>query len=151
MSQQYCSIIYRWHAAEKIHHAPATLAPAHAPCLFSIDLHTVRQHLVIARFFASSVWNCIFQMMSGVPHHCHHLSLVWGHTCCVQYTKAELFLWLLYICEWFGLVIALIIIMVIFKCYFSGEHITLSWKKQQRCEHRIRKNQQIKSTVHDAN
>ena len=45
-----------------------------------------------------------------------------------------------------------IIIMVIFKCYFSGEHIALSIKnQQQRCEHRIRKNQQIKSTVHDAN
>ena len=43
--------------------------------------------------------------------------------------------------------------MVIFKCYFSGEHIALSIKKkqQQRCEHRIRKNQQIKSTVHDVN
>ena len=51
----------------------------------------------------------------------------------------------------FGIII---IIMVIFKCYFSGEHIALSIKKQQqqqRCEHRIRKNQQIKSTVHDAN
>ena len=56
----------------------------------------------------------------------------------------------------------IIIIMVIFKCYFSGEHIALSHKKniyikkqkkqqQQRCEHRIRKNKQIKSTVHDAN
>ena len=49
----------------------------------------------------------------------------------------------------------IIIIMVIFKRYFSGEHIALSIKKQtkqqQRCEHRIRKNQQIKSTVHDAN
>ena len=45
------------------------------------------------------------------------------------------------------------IIMINFKCYFSGEHIALSLreKKQQRCEHRIRKNQQIKSTVHDAN
>ena len=43
----------------------------------------------------------------------------------------------------------IIIIMGIFKCYFSGEHIALSLKKkQQRCEHRIRKNQQIKSTVH---
>ena len=40
-----------------------------------------------------------------------------------------------------------IIIMVIFKCYFSREHIALSYKK--RCEHRIRKNQQIKSTAHD--
>ena len=51
--------------------------------------------------------------------------------------------------------------MVIFKCNFSGELIALSLKKyikkqkqtkqQQRCEHRIRKNKQIKSTVHDAN
>ena len=40
-----------------------------------------------------------------------------------------------------------IIIMVIFKCYFSREHIALPYKKC--CEHRIRKNQQIKSTVHD--
>ena len=48
--------------------------------------------------------------------------------------------------------IIIIIIMVIFKCYFSGEHIARSInKKQQRCEHRIRKNQHIKSTVHDAN
>ena len=52
-----------------------------------------------------------------------------------------------------GINVIIIIIMVIFKCYLSGEHIALSIKKkqQQRCEHRIRKNQQIKSTVHDAN
>ena len=30
---------------------PTTLAPAHTPCLFSIDLHTVGQHLVIVYFF----------------------------------------------------------------------------------------------------
>ena len=48
-------------------------------------------------------------------------------------------------------VIKIIIIMVISMCYFSGEHLALSIKKQQRCEHRIRKNQQIKSTVHDGN
>ena len=41
--------------------------------------------------------------------------------------------------------------MVIFKCYFSEELIALSYKKQQRCEHIIRKNKQIKSTVHYAN
>ena len=44
--------------------------------------------------------------------------------------------------------------MVIFKCYFSGELIALSHKKkkqQQRCEHRIIKNKQIKSTMHDGN
>ena len=40
-----------------------------------------------------------------------------------------------------------IIIMVIFMCYFSREHIALSYKKW--CGHRIRKNQQIKSTAHD--
>ena len=39
--------------------------------------------------------------------------------------------------------VIIIIIMVIFKCYFSGEHIALlikkktNKKKQQRCEHRI--------------
>ena len=40
--------------------------------------------------------------------------------------------------------------MGIYKCYISGEHIALSLRKkqQQRCEHRIRKNQQIKGTVH---
>ena len=52
--------------------------------------------------------------------------------------------------------IIIITIMVILKCYFSGELIALSLKKKkkkkkQRCEHRIRKNKQIKSTVHDAN
>ena len=40
-----------------------------------------------------------------------------------------------------------IIIMVIFKCYFSREHTALSYKKW--CEHRIRKNQQTKSIAHD--
>ena len=50
------------------HRTPATLAPAHTPCLFSIDLHTVGQHLAIAHFllllFLSGT---LFQMMSGVP------------------------------------------------------------------------------------
>ena len=55
------------------------------------------------------------------------------------------------------IVIIIIIKMVISKCYFAGEHIALSInetkkkKKQQRCEHRIMKSQQIKSTVHDEN
>ena len=51
--------------------------------------------------------------------------------------------------EWLEIII--IIILVIRKCYFSGEHIALSIKKRQQCEHRIRKYQQIKSTVYDAN
>ena len=54
-----------------------TLAPAHTPCLFSIDLHTVRQHLVIVHFLLLPLLSgTLFQMMSSVPHHCHHLSLI---------------------------------------------------------------------------
>ena len=61
---------------EKSLRTSATLAPAHAPCLFSIDLHTVRQHLVIAGFLLILLLSgTLFQLMSGVPHHCHHLSL----------------------------------------------------------------------------
>ena len=61
----------------KSHCTPATLAPAHTPCLFSIDLHTVRQHLVIVHFLLLLLLSgTLFQMMSGVPHHCHHLNLV---------------------------------------------------------------------------
>ena len=41
----------------------------------------------------------------------------------------------------------IIIIMVIFKCYISRVPMVLSYKKW--CEHRIRKNEQIKSTAHD--
>ena len=56
---------------------PATLAPAHTPCLFSIDLYTVGQHLVIVHFLLLLLLSgTLFQMMSDVPHHCHHLSLV---------------------------------------------------------------------------
>ena len=52
----------------KSHHTPATLAPAHASCLFSIDLHTVRQHLVIACFLLLLLLSeTLFHMMSGVP------------------------------------------------------------------------------------
>ena len=91
------------------HHTPATLAPAHTPCLFSIDLHTVRQHLVIVHFLLLLLLSgTLFQMMSGVPHHCHHLSIAIGHTCFVQFTKIELYPSSLYICAWFGLVIALL-------------------------------------------
>ena len=62
---------------QKSHCTPATLAPAHTPCLFSIDLHTVGQHFVIVHFLLLLVLSgTLFQMMSGVPHHCHHLRLV---------------------------------------------------------------------------
>ena len=38
--------------------------------------------------------------------------------------------------------------MLNFKCYFARQHIALSVKRW--FEHRIIKDQQIKSTVHDA-
>ena len=80
---------------------------------FSIDLHTVRQHLVIVHFLLLLILSgTLFQMMSGVPHHCHHLSLIWRHTCFVQFTKTELYPWSLYICAWFGLVIALLMVFL---------------------------------------
>ena len=64
------------HVTDMLHKKPS-LAPAHTPCVFSIDLHTVRLHLVIVHFlFLLLLYGTLFQMMSGVPHHCHHLSLV---------------------------------------------------------------------------
>ena len=42
-----------------------------------------------------------------------------------------------------GLLGTWIIIMVIFKCYFSREHIALSYEKL--CEHRIRKTNRLKA------
>ena len=91
---------------------PATLTPDQTPCLFSVDLHTVRQHLVIVHFLLLLLSGTLFQIMSGVPHHCHHLSLVWRHTCFVQITKTELYPWSLYICAWFGLVISLLMVFL---------------------------------------
>ena len=42
-----------------------------------IDLHTVRQHLAIVHFLLLLLlYGTLFQMMSGVPHHCNHLNLV---------------------------------------------------------------------------
>ena len=95
------------------HCTPATLAPVHSPCLFSIDLHTVRQHLVIVHFLLLLLLSgTLFQMMSGVLHCCHHLSLVWRHTCFIQFTKTELYPWSLYICAWFGHVMALLMVFL---------------------------------------
>ena len=42
-----------------------SLVAAYTPCLFSIDLHTVRQHLVMARFLLPLLSGTLFQMMSG--------------------------------------------------------------------------------------
>ena len=77
----------------KSHHAPVTLAPTHTPYLYTIDQHTVRQHLVIARFpLLLLMSGNLFQMMSGVLHNYHHLSRVLRHTCFVQFSKIELFI-----------------------------------------------------------
>ena len=55
----------------------ATLAPAHSPCRFSLGLHTVWQHLVIARFLLLLILSgTLFQMTSDVHHQCHHICLV---------------------------------------------------------------------------
>ena len=76
---------------QKSDHTPATLATAHTACLFSIDLHTVRQHVVFACYLLLLLLSgTLFPMMSGVPHHCHHLGLVLRHTSFVQFTRTEL-------------------------------------------------------------
>ena len=67
-------------------HSRAALAPAHTPCLLSIDLHTVGQHLVLARFLLLLVLSgTLLQMTSGVSHHCYHQCL----GCFVRLTKTE--------------------------------------------------------------
>ena len=74
----------------KSHHTPATLAPAHTPYLFSIDLHIVRQHLVIARFCVLLLPSgTLVEMMSGVLHHCHHISLTLIFNCFIPFTNTE--------------------------------------------------------------
>ena len=61
----------------KSHRTLASLETAHTPCLFSRDLHTVRQQLVIVNFLLLLLLSGTpFQMMTGVSHHCHHLSFV---------------------------------------------------------------------------
>ena len=93
----------------KSHRTPAALSQVHTPCLFSIDMHTIRQHLLIAHFLLLVLLSgTLFQMMSDVSHHCHHLSLVRRHTCFIQFAKTDLSLLSLYICAWFGLVAALL-------------------------------------------
>ena len=60
----------------------------------------------------------------------------------VSMSSGQCFLWSL--CPMVSVSIAIIIIiMVIFKCYFSREHIALSLKK--RCERRIRETNRLKA------
>ena len=76
---------------QKRHHTLANITPAHTQCLFSIDLHTVRHQLVIAHFLLL-LSRTLFQMVSGLPHHCQHFILICKHTCLVQLTKTEPFI-----------------------------------------------------------
>ena len=74
-------LCYHYHMSltlcRKSHQTPTTLAPAHAPCLFSMYQHTVRQHLVIVRFpLLLLLYETLFPMMSDVLHHNRHLILV---------------------------------------------------------------------------
>ena len=104
LSQQHSTIICHWYARTRSHDTPATLAPAHTPCLFSTDQLTVRPHMVKPRILLPFLSETLFQMMSGVPHHCNYLGLVWRHICFAQFTKNEPFL-SLYVCAWLSHVI----------------------------------------------
>ena len=78
----------------KSHRKPASLASAHTPCHFSIDLHTVKLHLVIAHFLLLLLlFGTLFKMLSGMHHHCH-LCFVERHTCFVQSTKTEILIFI---------------------------------------------------------
>ena len=63
-------------------------------------------------FLLLLLYGTLFQMMSGVPHHCHYLSLAWRHSCFVQFTKTELYPWSQCIFAWLGLVIALLMVFL---------------------------------------
>ena len=62
-------------------------------------------------FAYSSVWNYIPNDVRCALH-CHHLSLVWRHTCFLQFTMTELYPWSLYICAWFGHVMVLLMVFL---------------------------------------
>ena len=76
-------------------------------------------------FASSSVWNSILNDVRCV-HHCHNLILVWRHTCFVQITKTGLYYWSLYICAWFGLVIALLMSFL--------KNALMCTKKEKKCQ-----------------
>ena len=60
------------------YHCHSSTAPSYvADMLHKKPSHIVRQHLVIVHFLLLLLLSgTLFQMMSGVPLHCHHLSLV---------------------------------------------------------------------------
>ena len=95
------------YVADMLHIEPSHTRDTHSSS-YTIPLLTVRQHLVIACFLLLLLSGTLIEMMSGVPHHCHHLCLVWRHTCFVHFTKNEPCLWSLYICAFFDLIIAML-------------------------------------------
>ena len=62
--------------------------------------------------FASSVWNSIPNDVRCAPLLSSFKSRLKTY-CFIQFTKTELSVWSLYICAWFGLVIALLIAFLI--------------------------------------
>ena len=110
LSQQYCTIICHWHAAYKAithpHHSLQLMHHASSQCTCTQNGNTWWSFIIFA---SSSVWNSIPNDVR-CAHHCHHLSLVWRYTCFVQFTKTEQYPW--YICAWFGLVIALLMVFL---------------------------------------
>ena len=95
-------------------HTRNTRSSSYTMPLLNSKAHcTVKQHLVIVHFLLLLLLSgTLFQMMSGVPHHFHHLSLVWRHACFVQFTKTELHPWSLYTCAWFGHVMVLLMVFL---------------------------------------
>ena len=68
-------------------HTRNTRSSSYTMPLLKRPAHTVRQHLLIVHFLLLLLLSgTLFQMMSGVTHHRHHLSLVWRHTCFIQFT-----------------------------------------------------------------
>ena len=91
----------------------------------------------LALYFSPCILSLCLPLLTNTLSYIIHLLMTYSYRCLLPQIEYLSYL--------------IIIIMGISKCYFSGEHIALSFKKkQQRCEHRIRKNQQIKSTVHGA-
>ena len=63
-------------SAEKNNRILAMATPANIPHISLIDLHTFSKHSVIAHFLLLISNGTLFEIMSGVPHNCHHLCLV---------------------------------------------------------------------------
>ena len=63
------------YVADMLHIEPSHTRDTHSSS-YTIPLLTVRQHLVIACFLLLLLSGTLIEMMSGVPHHCHHLCLV---------------------------------------------------------------------------